>query len=187
VGSVLALAALVAIAVLVRRSRRRSPRLGSNQTRSQRLVRGERRRPIAITLLDGLIALILIGPTVGRVVPTSGSTELLALLGGVGGVGVGLLRARTMYVGRVGRTRDVILRRSPLEYGLLVVLLVARSIENTARTSTSSWALPAFSGLITFALVESLARAAFIGERFLRGPALADSYGEAEVPRPEAE
>ncbi|NNN03822.1 MAG: hypothetical protein HKL87_07515 [Acidimicrobiaceae bacterium] len=176
-GSLVALVAIIAIGILVRRSRAKSPGLGRGLSRSERLVRGERRRPLLITLLDGVIALVVIGPTVWRVARVDGSTLTAALVGVVVGVVVGALRARVMLVGRVAGTRDVILRRSPLEYGLLVVLIVARSFENSARTATSSWALPVFTALVTLALVESLSRALFIAERFWRGPAVAPTYG----------
>ncbi len=93
------------------------------------------------------------------------------------GVALGAWRARLMLVGRVEGSWDVILRRSPLEYGLLVVLIVARSLEGAAVRAHASWALPVFAGLVSFALVESIARAAVIVARCQWGRRLPATYG----------
>jgi hypothetical protein len=156
------IAALVAISVLVRR--------GRLQSRTSALAPRERIRPLAITLIDPVISVIIIGPFVWHFVDTSALRLGAMTLGGVGGVAIGWARARIMFVRALKDTTSVVLRRSGLEYGLVVVLIVLRSLEGTIDRSHSSLAVAGVTGLATLALVEALSRSAFIVQRYAQSP-----------------
>jgi hypothetical protein len=73
-----------------------------------------------------------------------------------------------MYVRRIPGTNNIVLRRSPLEYGLLVLILVARLSESSVEHSGSTSDTVIFTGLISFALVETIVRSGAIVLRFQR-------------------
>ena len=156
------LAALVAISILVRR--------GRLQSRRSVLAPRERIRPLAITLLDPLISVIIIGPFVVHFVRSSSIHLLAALVGGAVGVAIGYWRARVMFVRSLRATRSVVLRRSGLEYALVAVLIVLRTLEGSIDRSHSSLALSALTALASLALVEAIARSLFIVERYRQSP-----------------
>lgn len=158
----LTLAALVAISILVRR--------GRLQSRQSVLAPRERIRPLAITLLDPVISVIIIGPFVAHFVRSS-SIHLLAALGGAAvGVAIGYWRARIMFVRPIRATRSVVLRRSGLECALVAVLIVLRTLEGSIDRSHSALALSGLTALASLALVEAIARSSFIVERYRRSP-----------------
>jgi len=131
-------------------------------------MRGERIRPIAITMIDPLYSVIIIGPAWWRWVGVDAAHTSAAVLGGLVGAGIGVARARTMYVRRIPGSNNIILRRSPLEYGLLLLLLVARLSESSVERSGSTLATVVFTGLISLGLVEAIVRAGAIVVRFQR-------------------
>jgi hypothetical protein len=73
-----------------------------------------------------------------------------------------------MYVRAVKPHKSVVFRRSALEYGLLSVLLVLRIFESSIATLHNEVATYTLTGLIAFALVESVARTFDIGLRYRR-------------------
>jgi len=156
------LAALVAISVLVRR--------GRLQSRRSALAPRERIRPLAITLLDPVISVIIIGPFVAHFVRSSSVHLVAAVIGAVAGVAIGYWRARVMFVRSLRSTRSVVLRRSGLEYALVGVLIVLRTLEGSIDRSHSAIALSALTALATLALVEAIARSYFIVDRYRRSP-----------------
>ena len=162
VVGLLTLAALVTISLLVRR--------GRLQSRSSQLAPRERIRPLAITLLDPLISVLIIGQFVWHLASLSDTHVLGAVLGALLGVGIGYVRARIMFVRAIRTTRSVVLRRSGLEYGLVLVLVILRSTEGPIERSASSLAQWALTALATLALVEAVARSSFIVKRYLDSP-----------------
>lgn len=158
----LTLAALVAISILVRR--------GRLQSRHSVLAPRERIRPLAITLLDPVISVIIIGPFVVHFVRSSSLHLLAALVGATVGVAIGYWRARIMFVRSIRATRSVVLRRSGLEYALVAVLIVLRTLEGSIDRSHSVIALSGLTALASLALVEAIARSSFIVERYRRSP-----------------
>lgn len=170
-SSLITLVVVGAVILLTRRAR--SQQRGMTTTNDSGVVdspfsRGERMRPISITGLDVLISLVIIGPIVWRVDGHSPSSIASSIIGAVVGVGIGLARSQVMYVRRVDGTSNIVLRRSGLEYGLLLILIVARSFEATVSRSRSSVAHDVLAALISLALVESFARAGAIFWRFRR-------------------
>jgi hypothetical protein len=159
---VVVVVALVVISRLVRR--------GRLQSRTANLVPGERIRPLAITLLDPLISVMVIGQLVWHLVSQSTMHVLAAVVGSILGVIIGDARARVMFVRAIKSTRSIVLRRSGLEYGLLAVLIALRSAEGTIEHSSSSLAKSVVTGLATLALVEAIARSGFIVKRYLDSP-----------------
>lgn len=154
--------ALVAISVLVRR--------GRLQSRRSALAPRERIRPLAITLLDPVISVIIIGPFVEHFVRSSSLHLVAATVGAAVGIVIGYWRARVMFVRALRSTRSVVLRRSGLEYGLVAVLIILRTLEGTIDRSHSALALSALTALASLALVEAVARSYFIVERYRRSP-----------------
>jgi hypothetical protein len=92
----------------------------------------------------------------------------MALAGGAAGIPIGVARARTMYVRAIKETKSVVFRRSPLEYGLLAVLLVLRIVESSIAKLHSDFATYTLTALIALAVVESVARTLDIGVRYHR-------------------
>jgi len=151
--------ALVVISRLVRR--------GRLQSRNANLAAGERIRPLAITLIDPVISVLIIGEFVWHLVAHSRAHVVAALIGALVGVALGYVRARIMFVRAIKPTTSVVLRRSGLEYGLVAVLIVLRSTEGTIERSSSSLAQSALTALATLALIEAVARSGFIVQRYL--------------------
>ena len=170
-GSYLVLVVLVVIAVMTSRARRRQrrePLPEGTPALATGAMRRERIRPIMITMIDPVYSVIIIGPAWLRWVGVDTAHIVAAVVGGLVGAGVGIARARAMYVRRIPGTTNIVLRRSPLEYGLLVFILVARLSETKVEQSGSPTATVIFTGLISFALVETIVRAGAIVLRFQR-------------------
>ena len=134
-----------------------------------------------ITMLDPLYSAIIIGPAWWRWVGVDAAHTSAAVLGGLVGAAVGVARARTMYVRRLAGTNNLVLRRSPLEYGLLVLLLVARLSESSVERSGSTAATVIFTGLISLGLVEAIVRAGAIVVQFQRDATIAPVDDEPDV------
>jgi hypothetical protein len=160
---VISLVALIAITVLVRR--------GRLQSKSATLAPGERLRPLAITLLDPVVSVIIIGQFVLHFANASTIRVVAMALGAALGIAIGYLRARIMFVRAVKETTSVVLRRSGLEYGLVAVLILLRLLETSIATSQSSAAIAGVTGLAVLAAVEAIARSAFIVRLYVVSPA----------------
>lgn len=159
---IITLAALVTISRLVRK--------GRLQSRASQLAPRERIRPLAITLLDPVISVLIIGQFLGHLVAHSSVHLIVAVLGALLGVGIGYVRARIMFVRAIKATRSIVLRRSGLEYGLVAILILLRSTEGSIERSASSVAQSALTALAALALVEAIARSSFIVKRYLDSP-----------------
>ena len=154
ISGLVSFAALIAIVILVRRGKKSTPETP--------LSPGERFRPLAITLLDPVVSLVIIGPIFWHLLTTNLVHVGAAILGSFAGVGIAWARARVMYVRAEPKSKSVVLRRSGIEYGLLFLLIVIRTIEDTEthnRSGVSSLILTAF---ISLGVVETIARSGFI-------------------------
>jgi hypothetical protein len=158
-GSAVSLVVLLVIVVLVRRGR-----VTSSQSS---LAKGERVRPLAITLLDPLVSLVIIGPIFWHLASTNIAHVAYAALGAVLGIGIGWARARVMFVRALRASKNVVLRRSGVEYGLLALLIILRLIESSVKNDRIGFQSYALTVLISLAVVESIARSAFIVIRYL--------------------
>jgi hypothetical protein len=159
-GSLVSLVALVIIAVLVRR--------GRMNTANVPLAKGERVRPLAITLLDPIVSLVIIGPIFWHLTSTNVVHVVYALIGAVVGVGIAWARARVMFVRAVRSVKSVVLRRSGAEYALLGLLIVLRLVEDSVthdRIGVESLVLTA---LISLAVFEPIGRTTFISLKYLK-------------------
>lgn len=153
-GSLVSLIVLIAIMVLVRRGRMNAAKVD--------LAKGERLRPLAITLLDPVVSLIIIGPIFWHLASTNVGHVIVAMVGAAAGLAIAWARARVMFVRALHDSRSVILRRSGAEYALLGLLIVLRFIEDPVthdRASVASLILTALSALAVF---EPIMRSAFI-------------------------
>jgi hypothetical protein len=159
---VVTLAVLVAASILVRR--------GRLESRHSLLAPRERIRPLAITLLDPIVSVVIIGPFVAHFARSSPSQLLGALVGATAGVALGYLRARIMFVRAIRATKSIVLRRSGLEYGLVAILIVLRLLQGPIERSHASVALAGLTALASLALLEALARSAFIVQRYRLSP-----------------
>jgi hypothetical protein len=157
-GGILVLGILVVIMILRRR--------GITQTPSGSLNRGERQRPILITWLDPLISILFVGSVLWDLMTRNYAHAGAAIIGGLAGVPIGLARARVMYVRALPATKCIILRRSPVEYALLAVLLALRLSANSIASMHSSVATYVLTGVIALGVVESIVRASAIVWRY---------------------
>jgi len=154
------LALLIVMTIIGRRGRR--------QSKTANLNKGERQRPILITWLDPVLAVLFVGSVLWGLVTRDIGHVVIAIVGGAAGIPLGVARARTMYVRAVKADQSVVFRRSTLEYSLLSLLLVLRLVENSIAKLHSGVATYALAALIAFALVESVARTVDIGLRYHR-------------------
>jgi hypothetical protein len=159
-GSFLVLAVLVVIMVLTRR--------GRMNTSNVPLDKGERIRPLLITLLDPVVSLVIIGPIFWHLTTTNVEHLILAVVGGVIGVGIAWARARVMFVRAVHATKSVILRRSGAEYALLGLLIVLRLVEGSVKHEREGVESLILTGLISLAVCEPIARSAFVVLKYVK-------------------
>lgn len=182
--SIIVLGALVVVALLVRQ--------GRLQSRGANLNPGERMRPIAITCIDPVISAVIIGPLLWRLVSAHGLDVAGAAAGAVVGMVIGYYRARVMFVRSVRASAAVVLQRSGVEYALVFVLIVLRSVQGQLELHRVSATTVAVAALAALGLVEAIARAGFIISRYLRHEEARIAPGEASpaaiegLPEPEA-
>ncbi len=151
---------LVVIAIMRNRSLRAN--------RDFVLQKGERLRPIMITLLDPVISIFLIGTVLWSLMTRSDGHFLAALLGAAVGVPIGMARARVQYVRAVGTAKSVVFRRSNAEYGLIALLVILRIAESSISNLNTGFATYAIAAGAALAIAESIARSAAIGVRYHR-------------------
>jgi len=159
-GSYVVLVILVVIAILRSRSVR--------QNRDVVLNKGERLRPLAITLLDPLVSIALIGTVLWGLMERSDAHVLAALIGAAAGVPIGMARAKVMYVRAVKESQSVIFRRSAIEYGLLGLLLILRIAESSITHLHNEFVTYVLTGGVALAVAESVARASAIVVKYRR-------------------
>ena len=164
-GAYLVLGLLVVIAVMRNR--------GIRQNRDIVLEKGERLRPVTITMLDPVISVILIGSVLWSEITRHDAHFAIALVGGAIGIPIGLARARVMYVRAVATAKSVVFRRSAIEYGLLGLLLALRLVEDSVSHLQGGWASYVLTALMALAVVESITRAAAIYLHYRRDTTLA--------------
>jgi hypothetical protein len=132
------------------------------------LAKGERIRPLLITLLDPVVSLIIIGPIFWHLTTTNLNHVIVTVVGGVVGAVIAWARARVMFVRAVHASKSVILRRSPAEYALLGLLIVLRLIEDTVKHNRIGVESLVLTALISLAIFEPIARTSFIVMKYLR-------------------
>jgi hypothetical protein len=137
------------------------------------LQKGERLRPIMITLLDPVISVFLIGTVLWSLMTRSDGHFVAVLVGAAIGIPIGMARARVQYVRAVGTAKCVVFRRSPAEYGLLGLLLVLRIAEDSITNLHNGFASYAIAAGAALAVAESIARSAAIAIRYHRETTLA--------------
>jgi hypothetical protein len=153
-GAYFSLAVLVVISILVRR--------GRMNTANVPLEKGERVRPLLITLLDPVVSLVIIGPIFWHLTTTNVEHVTMAVIGGVVGVGIAWARAKVMFVRAVPEVKSVVLRRSGAEYALLGLLIVLRLIEDSVKNNRVGISSIFLTALISLAVFEPIARSTFI-------------------------
>jgi hypothetical protein len=136
-------------------------------TSNVELAKGERLRPLVITLLDPVASVVIIGPIFWHLVTTNVNHVVVAIVGGIVGVVIAWARARVMFVRAVKVTKSVILRRSSAEYALLGLLIVLRLAEGAVKNDRIGVQSLVFTALISLAVVEPIARSWFIVEKYL--------------------
>jgi hypothetical protein len=126
------------------------------------LAKGERIRPLLITLLDPVVSLIIVGPIFWHLTTTNVNHVIVAVVGGVAGLVIAWARAKVMFVRAVHEAKSVILRRSPAEYALLGLLIVLRLIEDSVKHNRIGVESIVLTALISLAIFEPIARTSFI-------------------------
>lgn len=132
------------------------------------LAKGERIRPLLITLLDPVLSVIIIGPIFWHLTTTNVNHVIVTVVGGVVGVVIAWARANVMFVRAVHASKSVILRRSPTEYALLGLLIVLRVIEDSVKHNRRGVESLVLTALISLAIVEPIARTSFIVMKYLK-------------------
>lgn len=163
-GSYFVLAVLILIAILRSRSIR--------QNRDVVLNKGERLRPLVITMLDPLVSIVLIGSVLWSLMMRSDGHVVAATIGAVAGIPIGMARAKVMYVRAVKESQSVVFRRSAMEYGLLGLLLVLRIAESSISHLHNEFVTYLLTAGIALAVAESITRAAAIVVKYRRDGAL---------------
>ncbi len=141
---------IVAAALLVRK--------GRLHPAAKDLEPRQRIRPLALELLDPLIAVALVGPLLWHELAKGVSYVGMALLGAAVGVAIGVLRARVMFVRALPQSRSVILTRSTAEYLLLGLLFVLKLSEDAIDRVHSGPFTLVLTALLALAVVESFGR-----------------------------
>lgn len=137
-------------------------------TSNVELAKGERIRPLAITLLDPVASVVIIGPIFWYLTTTNVDHVVIAIVGGVVGVVIAWARARVMFVRAVRETKSVILRRSGAEYALLGLLIVLRLIEGSVKNDRVGIESVILTALISLAVIEPIARSSFVVNKYLK-------------------
>lgn len=176
--SYVVLGALIVVAFLVRR--------GRLQARTANLNRGERIRPLAISCIDPLISLFIIGPLLWKLASHHGANLAGAIGGAAIGIVIGYFRARVMFVRTDKASRSVVLRRSGVEYALVGVLIVLRAVEGNLELDHVSTATVAVAAIAALGIVEAFARASFIIARYVAHHELPTAPGVSDLGSPDA-
>ena len=113
-----------------------------------------------MTWLDPVLSVVFIGSVLWSLVRRDPAHVLAALIGAAAATPIGIARARTMYVRAVPAARCVVFRRSPLEYGLLGVLVALRLAEDAIARQHTGFVTLVLTALIALAVAESIVRAA---------------------------
>jgi len=144
------------------------------------LAKGERIRPLLITLLDPVISLVIVGPIFWHLTTTNVEHVTMAAIGAVVGVAIAWARAKVMFVRAVQETKSVILRRSPTEYALLGLLIALRIIEDSIKYNRVGVESLILTALISLAIFEPIARSTFIVMKYQKNEnALPPSLSES--------
>ena len=160
-ASLILLYGLLGVMVVLRRR-------GAMQTPPGSLAKGERQRPLLMTWLDPVLSFVFIGSVLWSLLSRDLGHALVGIAGALAGIPIGIARARTMYVRAVPEAHCVVFRRSPLEYGLLGLLLVLRLAEDGISKLHAGVVTYALVALISLAVSESVARAAAVTEYYRR-------------------
>jgi fumarate reductase subunit D len=139
-------------------------------------------RPLAITCIDPIISLLIIGPLLWRLVSLGGGDAVSAAGGAVVGVVIGYFRAWVMFVRAEKGSMSVVLKRSAVEYALVFVLIVLRLIEGKLEIHHISAATAGVAALAALGLVEAFARAGFITARYVDHHELPTTVGTTDGP-----
>jgi uncharacterized membrane protein YobD (UPF0266 family) len=113
---------------------------------------------------------------------SSGANTVAAIGGAVAGVVIGYFRARIMFVRAEKRSFSVVLKRSGVEYALVFLLIVLRSIEGRLELDHVSTATVVVAALAALGLVEAFARAGFIIFRYATHHELPTRLEEGDGP-----
>jgi hypothetical protein len=143
------------------------------------LEKRQRIRPIALEWLDPLIAAVVVGPLLWHELHKGASCVGLGVVGAAVGIGIGLLRARIMFVRALPQSRSVILTRSTAEYLLLGLLIILRSAEGAVERLHSRPFTLVLSALLALAVVESVTRSVAITLNYRRS--ITQQRGSTEV------
>jgi hypothetical protein len=135
------------------------------------LLKGERLRPLAITMMDPVLSVVFVGVVLWDLATRDVVHAVVALLGAIIGLPIGILRARVQFVRAVPEAKGVVFRRSGAEYALLALLLVLRLAETSVQHARSTALTCVLAGLVALAVSESFARTTAIVLHYRRDTA----------------
>jgi hypothetical protein len=158
VNTVLLYAVIAATLVLRYRTRLHRP----NVT----LEKGERLRPLLTIPMDTALTLVFVGLVLFDLATRNVWHAASAAAGGFVGLRIGQLRARVQYVRAESRAQSVVVRRSTVEYGVLVLLLGIRIAEDYVVKSHTTAFTCILAALMTLALTQSIVRSVLFVRRY---------------------
>jgi len=172
----LALPVLIAFAIVMRILRERGR--SAQAKNPENYAKGERLRPLLMTLLDPAVGIIFVGPVLWNLMSRSALHFVAAIIGALLAIPIAYARAKVMYVRAEPALKMIVLRRSAAEYGLLAILVILRSGENSIGAIHSGVATLALTALIALGVVETVARAYFIAQKYQRETAIVTDQGQ---------
>lgn len=135
------------------------------------LVAGERLRPLLTIPMDTALTVVFVGLILFDLATRDVWHALSSAAGVAMGIGLGLLRARVQYVRAVPAAQSIVMRRSPIEYAVLVLLLAVRVAEDYVVRSHTVALTCVLGALMALALAQSATRSYALVRRFRRDAA----------------
>jgi len=126
----------------------------------------ERLRPLLMVWIDPLLVFLFSGEMLWTIVHRNVMHATAAVVGGLLGSVVGIIRGRIVFIKAVPQHKSVVIKRNAIEYGLLIVLLALRITQDAITKHHSGIVIVILGGLIALAIIESIARAGALTQRY---------------------
>lgn len=131
------------------------------------LQKGQRAVSIYQQWLDPVVALLVVGGLLWQDLLAGPGHIVVLVIGAAIGAGIGIARARLMYVSAVRQHGHLIVQRGKVEIGLLIALVVLKIYAHTLADTPNSVANLLVTGLLGADIAESTARVAYLTHKML--------------------
>lgn len=166
---------MLAIAVILIMFRLR--RIGEKNAADMHLDEGQTLNPLAMELLEPVFELLIIGMVLADDVMRDTSHMFIGLIGAVVGTAIGVYRWRIVYVRAVPEYTSVVMKRSTMEYVVLVGLFAVKIVTDFTEAEIGGLSL-LVTGVLALAVAESIVRSGLIWLKYRKDAAAAprDNY-----------